>query len=1020
MLSTIAVVVALVSAFSVATVVFLDQRGTAGLTSELSQRTGSHLALRASFDRATEAEQQDAAVRAAIERTFAGTGVSFTVIRALEAEAYVAFVADDGTQRTSPSTASTFPDVADHAIFETGAAPRSDLEVAVPVDAAALLGAGVGDELFINDLPFTISGTWRATDARDPRWYADPRVENGGVDTDRLGPFVIDESAWSRMSSPPIASWTIVPTSLDDLTATNFPAIRSAWAGVQQEWRGSVPEFESMAVEQRFSRTLAEFAQRLTGLRAIEPVVFILMAGSALVGLSQLVQLLVTTRERESTLFWARGQSPAAVARRLTAEVGLSALIGAVVGVAAVAGAVITLRQGQILTVPRSIAVLVPTVVVVGATVLAAISAGRSAALISTPSRGGRGSAKVARVAIPGVVALVALGAALSVWQLRLYGSPLIEDASGFVTIDPVAVAAPAAALVAIVLIGLAVFPAIVGAFSRRSGDSGVRSHLASRTLARDTRRVVAPLVVVALAVGATTIAAAFSATWATSFSQAAQLNAGADLRVASRFVPISAEQLDAVASTEGVTAIAPLDVQTLAVGMIRGSTLAASSTAVRDIVTTADGTFSPADAAAAIELIHPGPAIPDGTTELTVRVKALGFSEPPSLSAWIADPLGRVLPVQFGAPTPEADGVLSYTADVSGRRGTVVSFDIRLPPQPDADPDMGFETALPTWRLLEFATGSGAAQRVVGVDQFWVVDTLSRQLAPPSPFLSGDGFELRWPLSFLRMTASLDGTEADRLQPPLLISTGLATELGLAVGDTMIFGVRETDLRITGVVAGVTPAIPGARTDDAILMDVAVNNHLRLRTENVPGSMTDVWVATDEPDRVRDEILAILPADTRIDTRTDSVGLEVLGAAPIAIWAAALCCVVIAIVAVSSAARSRLRWGRNEIGSLRAIGLSARDQSAIVVREMGVVLGLAALIGVVAGVIVSVLTVPQLARAAVDRAYLSGDTLLAVDWWALGVALGILLVGVVVVLAQLGHRVRVLASTSLPGEAHQ
>ena len=143
-------------------------------------------------------------------------------------------------------TVSTFSDLASHAVFETGSVAHDEFEVAVPADDAELLGLRVGDELIISDLPFTVSGTWRAVDSLDPRWYGDARVASGGGDP--LGPFVIDESAWARIGSVPLAIWTIVPESIDSITATNLTAVTSAWAGVMQSWRGTVPEYESMDV----------------------------------------------------------------------------------------------------------------------------------------------------------------------------------------------------------------------------------------------------------------------------------------------------------------------------------------------------------------------------------------------------------------------------------------------------------------------------------------------------------------------------------------------------------------------------------------------------------------------------------------------------------------------------------------------------------------------------------------------------------------------------------------------------
>jgi len=170
----------------------------------------------------------------------------------------------------------------------------------------------------------------------------------------------------------------------------------------------------------------------------------------------------------------------------------------------------------------------------------------------------------------------------------------------------------------------------------------------------------------------------------------------------------------------------------------------------------------------------------------------------------------------------------------------------------------------------------------------------------------------------------------------------------------------------------------------------------------------------------VRADIGASLPADTRIDTRTDPFGAQVLGAASVALWAAALCCGLIAIVAVASASRARLRWGREEIGSLRALGVDARDQSSIILRELGVVLLVATVTGVIAGAVVSVATVPQLVRAAVDRAYLSGEIALAIEWTGFIALVGVLAVGTGVVLIGLSRRVRRLASTALPGQGAQ
>lgn len=1027
-LAAILVVVALLCGFSVATTVYIDQQGTAGLRAELATRAGADLALRASLDRAEDAARQDDEVRSAISRTFESTGVAFTVTRSLDAEAFFALPSDvdettsaetDTTdtpdlRESGSATAATIADLESRADFESGTVAAGETEVAVQAEAAAELGLEVGDEVLLNEVPFTVSGTWRALDSLDPRWYGDETVVTGG--SERLGPFAITEEAWSRFSAQPTATWTVVPASIDEFTATNRGSVTAAWDAAKDQWRGDISEYESLDLQRRLARTLDEFGVRIEGLRAIEPVAAVLVAGSALVVLSQLVQLLVATREQETALFWARGQSPGSIARRTALEVATSAALGAAVGVGAV---VLWLALADALPQlygVRSTAAIVPAVVVVGAVLFAGVSSYRSALSVTTATKGGRGGGRVRRAAVPGVVILVSVAAALAVWQLRLYGSPLTPSATGASSIDPIAVVAPAAALVAVVLAALAAFPEVVSLYSRRGGDAGVTTHLSARTLALHTGRVAAPLVVVALAVGSATVGAAFSATWSQLFDRTADLHAGADIRVSSRFDPLSPGQLDAVAATEGVEAIAPLDVQILSVGTVTGSILAASPLAVRELATTAGGTFSPEDAAAAIELEQTGPGIPEGATALTLRVEAVAFAAPPTLAAWIADSLGRLHRVAFEAPVAEPDDVLVYTAELGdvpdAVPGTLLSLDVKLPVQ-SYD-----ETA--RFSLIGLDALVAGSEQALTLDQFWVTDTLRGQLAPPRINTEGTGFELDWGLPSVRMTATLDGTAIDAMRPGALVTERLATQLELEVDDIIAFSVRDRAERINAVVTGIVPAIPGSRTDVALLMDLAVVNHFHLRADSSTLELTDLWVKTGEPEQVRDAIRPLLPANTRVDSSADPVGRQVLGAASVALWAAALCCVLIAIVAVASASRSRLRWGRSDIASLRAIGLGARGQSAVIVRELGLVLAVATVAGLAAGALVSVLTVPELARAAVDRSYLALGTALAVDWIGLGILLGGLAVGIALILADLSRRVRVLASTSLPSEGHE
>ena len=1010
-LIAILVVVALACGFSIATSAYVDQQATVGLRADLATRSGDDLALRASFDLADDPEQQDAAVRAAVARTFESTSVGFDVTRTLESGALFSTGATP-----VPASAMTVPDLESRADFDSGSVPDGPDQVAVQADAAAAFALQVGDEVEINGLPFEVSGTWRPLDALDPRWYGDETVATGG--TDRSGPFVITEEAWARFDSAPTAVWTVVPTSFDAFTANNIEAVSAAWATIEQEWRGEVPEFDSMQVQRGLARTLDGFDRRVEGLRAVEPVAAVLVAGSALVVLGQLVQLLVAGREHETLLYWARGRSAAAIASRTALEVAGTAIVGAIVGAAAVAvGLAITVDSGQLLLL-RPSAVAVPAVVVLGAIVIAALTSLRSTTSVTQSTKGGRGDGRARRIAVPGGVVLVTVAAAIAVWQLQLYGSPLTPNAEGSTSIDPIVVMAPAAALIAVVLAALVAFPSIVGLYARSTPRSGASIHLTTRSLARQTARIAAPLVIVALAVGAISVGATFSGTWSQLFTQSAALHAGADARISSPLARLTAAQRDAVAATENITAVAPVDVQSLSVGSITGTTVAATPDALQQVVSDADGIFSREEAADAIRVVEPGPVIPEGATSLTLQVEALDFDEPPALRAWIADSFGSVRPAVFDEPIvdEEADGALEYTTTLaegsSLAPGTLLSFDVSFGNQSFGEP-------VPSFRIERLTAEVDGAAETLELGQYWVIDTLSDFTFPPSSTPAGDGFVLDSVLPSVRMTAALDGTERDNLRPGVVVTEKLASLLDLQIGDIIGFTPREVMTELNAEVTAIVQAIPGADGDVALLIDLAVINHLHQRVSREPAASTDLWVTTPQQQQVQQSVRSIVPANARVELSDDPVGRQVLGTASISLWAAALCCLLFALVAVAAASSSRLRWGRADFASLRAIGMNAREQSAVVVREFVVVLAVAVLAGAVAGLVVTLLTVPQFARAAVDRDNLP-VTSLAVNWVGLGVLLGALAVGVAASMLILGRRVRSLASRLLPSEEQE
>lgn len=1008
----IATVAALVSGFGVGAVAFLEAQGTAGIRSEIAARSGADLALQASFAPAGNAQRQDAEVRAAIANSLAASGVHFAVTRTLAGEIRVEPESDSVVVERALAT--SIPDLAERADLVDGAFAERETEVAVQADAARGLGLSTGDTVLLDGATFTVSGTWRAQDTLDPRWYGDPLVSRGF--TDKYGPFAITEGAWSRLEEAPTISWTVVPRDVGEFTSTNLTAVIGAWSRIQTDWRGQVSDMQAFGVKRGLSETLAELDARLDGQRAIEPVIFVLLGALALLTLSEVIGLLVAARSGESFLYWSRGRSPSRIAVRAAADVAAAAVLGAAAGCALVVLAPAALGLGDVLGQLGARLWVVPAAVVAAAAVLSVTRSLRSTAAATRPDRGGRIDGRAARrVAVPGAVLLAVIAAGLSVWQLRLYGSPVTVSSDGRTAVDPLAVAAPAAALAALVLLAAVALPLLAKAGERAIRRGRVPVRLAARALSLHSGRFTAALVVVALAVGGTSVAAAYASTWAASYDAAAEFRVGADVHVISRIEGISPSTQAEVLAIAGPGSAAPLESQPLSLGSVPGTILAVSPEALSRLATTAGGLFDPDAAADDIRVDAPGPTVPEGASQLTVSVKASGLSLAPAVSAHLVDPMGFTSVVEL-EPQGRADGApldgdpLVYRGDLAAPGPfTLLALDFDLPKE-------SITGSAARLRLVGIEVGSGGDNSPLDLGAFWIPDTPGVGGLPPVGDGTGLGMTVEADTLTARMVPSADGTEFDRAHPPVILSQYLATLLGVVAGDTVSFTLQEGVGRITADVASVVPAIPGAATESALLLDLALVQHFQLRATQVPAGPRDLWLSAASPGEVRDAIRELLPGSTRIETIADPAARQILGSPRTVFWAAAVCFVLLSLVAVASSLRARGRWGRNDVATLRALGLSVRDQRAIPMVEFSAVLILGLLWGAASGALVAALTVPQIVRAAVPQRYSAIGS--SVSWDAIGLALLVvgLVAGLAVLLAGAARAVSRLATSAMPG----
>ena len=123
-----------------------------------------------------------------------------------------------------------------------------------------------------------------------------------------------------------------------------------------------------------------------------------------------------------------------------------------------------------------------------------------------------------------------------------------------------------------------------------------------------------------------------------------------------------------------------------------------------------------------------------------------------------------------------------------------------------------------------------------------------------------------------------------------------------------------------------------------------------------------------------------------------DPAGRRILGATAGALWAAAALCALLALVTMVAVAASERRARLPEIGVLRALGARAREQARLRRAEWAAVVCAGVAVGILAGALVVLLTVPELADAAVPEAVLGLGAPVRIDILWLAAALGLFL----------------------------
>lgn len=938
-LGSIAAVVFLLAGLGTAVVDSLAGASVGGLRAGLAAASGTDGSARWQIRLAGDPEAQADAAASVLDRMIVPHGARWS--RSVETAPVDAtgpgepfgavLLADDGVPGRSELVSGRWPTEPESA---AAAADGGALPATLHAAAADTLGLVPGDVVDVGrGERLLIVGTWLPLDPSEPAWFGEPVVATGSVEGGS-GPFLVPEEALLDVPAATIVRWTAL-VDAGTMTPDLARALRTALPNVEPALRSQEAiGGDGLSALGRLDATLDRLLAGIGAVRAIAPLPVLLLAFAGFAALARLATLLGAARRGETVLLRARGASATRLTRDAAIEVLVLGVPAAALGAAGGLALLTLLRPGE--TRDAGIALAAASVAVIGALLLVAGQAWREA---RRPVVRGSGDevGRMPRTIVAGGVVLVAVVAAVSLWQFRLYGSPLVPTASGALEIDPIAVLAPVLVLLALSLAALGLSRPIGLLLERAAAArAGLTPALPMRQLARRAALYASASLVSILAVAGLTLSAAFAGAWQQFDRAAAAIATGGDVQVAiaGRDVvrgddPFALD--DPFAGVEGVTASGPVFRGEIRIGSDRSTIIAAPVTALHEI---APGTGAPADGGGlAASAAAAGLPLPDDARalEYVARVSApAGTSGTVSISAWL---LG-----ESGAATRLPAGVFEIESGGGAAR-------IELPDAPGL-------------RLLGLEATQAGAQ---GADVHVSLGDVA--LAPPTGFAPDLELEGELTLSSTDPSerAPLASDAASEARLPVAIGSALAARIQAEVGDELSFRIITGGAEVEAVVAEIVPAVPAAG-GDAVMADLGALEHDAFVDGAGVPQHGQRWLAASDPTRVATELERDRQVAMTVTTRQSASSHALISPAVTALWAGAggaLLFALIAVVALVAALRTA-RLG--EVGVLRVLGMPARAQARARFAELSVTLGTAVAIGVAVGLVTALVTTRELA----------------------------------------------------------
>ena len=977
----------LLTSATVATVVgYLAVSATAGLREALVTAEPGDRAVRFETPRQPDGSAQIAAGDAVVAGLFDGLPVD--VIRRTQTMPQQIAVKTAGEPGPTARTGNTLPLVAgedfdNHAVLVDGAWPRAPDDSpatgaaapgALPATAAAELGLRVGDVITVGGSPGSdvrIVATWRPRFDDDPFWLTADAESNVVLEPDAL---FVGEQFLDTLSTVPRVSWTVTPdparltpaqlgplitavAAFDD-TVRRTPAV----AGSGSVFTGGLPDL------------LLTMDHALTAVGAAGAVPIVVVAAVALIVITGLARLLIHARRSEAALLTARGASIRQVVGLATVEAVGLAVPAAGIGLVLAAGG-LAWSTGDPASAVGALAAGWPAATLVALIASAAAAGWATSQARRKPDEMTAGeSGRVPAIAGYGGLVVLIAAAVVGIWRFRSLGSAVVTDnADASTHLDPIALLAPAIALVAFAVLGVLAWSIAAGGVARLAARRpGIGVVLPARQVARRGTVFGAALLVTSLALGVTTLAAVYAQTWTDYWTATDRLQRGADVRIELARpddVTLSTNAADPPTEPAGTRATAVLVTPARAADTDLVLT-ALDADAMTAVLLAVPPAFDPGAVSEALRPSGSPPGIPAGSTELTVDVKASaiagaardGSPAPAGAVAelatdvWLAGSdgsvrryaLGVVHPVYGGPAAPQR---LSVALSGSAGGWQVLAVDVTIRQQVfDADY---------SYRI----TGPSAADHAG-----WVVRALPGQLSARAPTAAVDQDRLGWtgtvPAASLPTTVRLtpaSGSGATTV--PVVIDIALAGLLDVGVGDRFTLQLTGTSRQLQATVALVSSLLPGDPATPKAFADLrTVVAHLLRTTDGVPGA-NQIWLSTDRTPTAA--LSRVIPPAARIVQHHSTA--ELVRPALVSYWWGAAGALLLAAMALGTVAATLSRERRGEVGALRALGLTAAQQAGFRRRELISTVAVAWVLGIVVGVVVGVAAVPGLVRATVS-----------------------------------------------------